>query len=476
MFSNMIMLAGLGGAVIPLVLHLLARARHRTVDWGAMMFLQGRDFRHSQSTRLRQWALLAVRMLTVALLAMALARPVVRGKWSGMVHPGRITAVIVLDCSSSMAYEEVGRTRFDKAREAVLQILASLRKGDEVSFVLLGDQLDTLYRDPTTNLQLAARDIAELRVSNGMADFDRGLAVAKTILDQPSRINRELYLVCDRQAANWRALESNSGAAFRKWLAQPNNPTRFYVIPVGGTDSDNVAIESVSLVDALAVRDQPAEVEVRVRNYGSMPCTNAELTLSAIAPSDTPVDGKIVGRVLKTSSVSVGPGSEIAIRVLPERPAGLFKEYWHAPGATESRMMGPWYLTGDRAYFDDDGYLWFVGRADDVIISSGYRIGPFEVESALIEHPAVQEAAVVASPDPMRGEVVKAYVILAPGYSPSHELAKELQEFVKSITAPYKYPREIEFVPELPKTISGKIRRVELRELERRRKLESAGA
>ena len=119
---------------------------------------------------------------------------------------------------------------------------------------------------------------------------------------------------------------------------------------------------------------------------------------------------------------------------------------------------------------DEDGYFWFVGRADDVILSAGYRIGPFEVESALVEHPAVAEAAVVASPDELRGEVVKAYVILAPGYEPSDALAAELQDYVKNVTAPYKYPREIEFVTELPKTISGKIRRVELRQRERQRK------
>ncbi|HEX6478941.1 MAG TPA: hypothetical protein VF043_08845 [Ktedonobacteraceae bacterium] len=111
-----------------------------------------------------------------------------------------------------------------------------------------------------------------------------------------------------------------------------------------------------------------------------------------------------------------------------------------------------------------------MGRSDDVIISAGYRIGPFEVESALKEHPAVAESAVVASPDEMRGEIVKAFVILAPGYSASPAMATELQEHVKKVTAPYKYPREIEFVESLPKTISGKIRRVELRERERTRK------
>lgn len=166
------------------------------------------------------------------------------------------------------------------------------------------------------------------------------------------------------------------------------------------------------------------------------------------------------------------PGAEgdIAVKVAPQRPIGLFQEYWRNPEATDNARRGDWYITGDRAYMDQDGYFWFVGRADDVILSAGYRIGPFEVESALVEHAAVAEAAVVASPDAMRGEIVKAYVILAPGYSGSDALVHELQEFVKITTAPYKYPREIEFVRELPKTISGKIRRVELRERERQRK------
>jgi len=163
---------------------------------------------------------------------------------------------------------------------------------------------------------------------------------------------------------------------------------------------------------------------------------------------------------------------DIAVKIKPHRPTWMFKEYWRNPEATNACIRGDWYITGDRAYKDEDGYFWFVGRADDVIISAGYRIGPFEVESALKEHPAVAESAVVASPDEMRGEVVKAFVILAPGYTASPALASELQEHVKRVTAPYKYPREIEFVESLPKTISGKIRRVELREMERQTKLE----
>ena len=161
---------------------------------------------------------------------------------------------------------------------------------------------------------------------------------------------------------------------------------------------------------------------------------------------------------------------EVAVRVKPERPPSLFLEYWKNPEETASVFRGDWYLTGDQATRDADGYLWFVGRADDVIISGGYRIGPFEVESALLEHPAVLESAVVASPDPDRGSIVKAFVKLREGAERSTALATELQEHCKRITAPYKYPREIEFIDELPKTVSGKIRRVDLRRQEEARK------
>jgi len=173
----------------------------------------------------------------------------------------------------------------------------------------------------------------------------------------------------------------------------------------------------------------------------------------------------------EAEEIEAGKEGDIAVRLQPERPVGLFKEYWNDPERTAATRRGDWYLTGDRAYKDEDGYFWFVGRADDVIISSGYRIGPFEVESALVEHPSVAESAVVASPDEMRGEIVKAYVILAPGYQPSDNLVKEIQNHVKNVTAPYKYPREIEFVETLPKTISGKIRRIELRDQEKKKKL-----
>ena len=160
-----------------------------------------------------------------------------------------------------------------------------------------------------------------------------------------------------------------------------------------------------------------------------------------------------------------GEQGEIVIRTDGGKPVGLFKEYYRDAEKTEESWYDGYYHTGDLAWRDEDGYYWFVGRADDVIKSSGYRIGPFEVESALMTHPAVVECAITGVPDEIRGQVVKATIILARDYKAKAgpELIKELQDHVKRVTAPYKYPRVIEFVDELPKTISGKIRRVEIR-------------
>lgn len=162
----------------------------------------------------------------------------------------------------------------------------------------------------------------------------------------------------------------------------------------------------------------------------------------------------------------IGERGEICIDISSGLPAGLTVGYYKDEKKTSEAMRGGYYHTGDIVWKDEDGYIWFEGRSDDVIKSSGYRIGPFEVESALLEHPAVLEAAITAVPDPVRGQIVKATVVLVKNglYSPSDKLKKELQDHVKHVTAPYKYPRIIEFVDELPKTISGKIRRVEIRE------------
>jgi len=183
--------------------------------------------------------------------------------------------------------------------------------------------------------------------------------------------------------------------------------------------------------------------------YGSMGRPAPGIILDVVDNDGQPVKDNVEG--------------DIAVRVKPERPKGLFKEYRDDTERTASCFKGDWYLTGDRAYKDKDGYFWFVSRADDVIVSAGYRIGPFEVESALLEHEAVAESAVVAKSHNVRGDIVKAFIVLSDGFEGSERLKLELQNYVKSTTAPYKYPREIEFIDDLPKTVSGKIRRIDLR-------------
>jgi acetyl-CoA synthetase len=162
--------------------------------------------------------------------------------------------------------------------------------------------------------------------------------------------------------------------------------------------------------------------------------------------------------------VQQGERGEICLRARsnPHYPLG----YWNNDEAARETFGGDWFHTKDAAREDEDGYYWYEGRADDVIIAAGYRVGPFEVESACLEHPAVQEAAVVASPDELRGNVVKAFVVLAEGHEPSDELAAELKAFVRGRLSAYAYPRRVEFVSALPKTLTGKIRRIELRQSE----------
>jgi acetyl-CoA synthetase len=180
----------------------------------------------------------------------------------------------------------------------------------------------------------------------------------------------------------------------------------------------------------------------------------------------TPGVGATVVEVDEETEVEPGEIGEIAVPI--DSPA-IFDGYYEKPALDEAKLSGEYYRTGDLASQDEDGYFFFEGRADDIIISAGYRIGPFEVEDALVSHDAVAEAAAVDSPHDERGSVVKAYVVLAEDYDGRDELADELQEFMKEETAPYKYPRRIEFVDELPKTSSGKIRRIELRQQEQER-------
>lgn len=216
------------------------------------------------------------------------------------------------------------------------------------------------------------------------------------------------------------------------------------------------------------------EVDVR-DGYGQTENTLLVGTLAGMKSKAGSMGKKTPGNriaIIDEEGNPLPPGVVGDLAVHRDAPA-LFKGYFRDSERTEKAFRGEWYLTGDQAQVDEEGYFWFEGRADDIIISSGYTIGPFEVEDALVKHPAVRECAVVASPDSLRGSIVKAFVVLKQPEEASTELVQNLQEHVKAITAPYKYPREIEFVSELPKTASGKIRRVELRHLEKQRKAQT---
>lgn len=209
----------------------------------------------------------------------------------------------------------------------------------------------------------------------------------------------------------------------------------------------------------LTIRDGYGQTESTLL-IGSL--KDAPLRIGSMGQSITP--GLI--EIIDEDGQPQPPGVVGDIAVHQDMPA-LFRTYYLDPGRKEASMRGDYFVTGDRASKDEEGYFWFEGRGDDIIISSGYTIGPFEVEEALMKHELVKECAVVASPDEMRGHIVKAFVVLRNESAASPELARELQNHVKAITAPYKYPRKLEFVSDLPKTSSGKIRRVELRERER---------
>ena len=211
-----------------------------------------------------------------------------------------------------------------------------------------------------------------------------------------------------------------------------------------------------------------SESVLLIGNYPGMP-----LYAGSMGKASPLFDIRVINNELQ--EVPAGTEGDIAVRVLPEHPNGLFKGYLEDSTLNAEVFRGDWYITGDRAYQDENGYFWFVGRADDVIKSLGIRIGPFEVESALAEHEAVVESAVIGVADRMKGQRVKAFVVLKPEFTPSPRLAREIQDHVKSVTAKYKCPKEIEFIDELPKTSSGKIRRMELREREAKKTAQKPG-
>jgi hypothetical protein len=367
MFLNLTMLAGIAGALLPLVVHLLSRSRYRTVEWGAMMFLQGAEARTLQGARIKQWAILLLRMTLIASLAMALSRPVMRGRWGGLGREARVNAVIVLDCSASMQFDENGKTRMELARSAVLNVLESLKE-NSVAIVLMGahDPEAAALAEPTTDLQQLAQRVLSLPDPSGRAELRPALEHAMDILDRGPEAGRELYVVCDRQSSNWR--DVNSEPFRQKWQTRTTrqvSPTRLVVIPIGSEKSENLAIESVELINPPAVRDQPAEVEVQVRNYGQTARGN--------------VDVKVEDKVL---SLSVAPDSVTTARA-PLR--------FYQPGSKVVTAT----LTGSGLKFDDrmQAAVDVVEPIRVLIVSGDERGIPLQNESDFLRIALAPKAA-----------------------------------------------------------------------------------
>ncbi len=278
-------------------------------------------------------------------------------------------------------------------------------------------------------------------------DF-RGRFDAKALLDLLGR--EKVSTFCAPPTA-WRAIVLED---LKKWSL----PALRHVISAGEPLNPEV-IEAWKRATGLTIREGYGQTET-VAIVGMFQCLL--FRPGSMGKPSPGFDVRVIDH--EARDVPVGQEGDIAVRVKPERPVGMFAGYLGDEATNAAALRGDFYVTGDRAIRDEDGYLWFVGRADDVIKTSGYRVGPFEVESALLEHPAVAESAVVGVPDEKLGQRIKAFVVVKPGVASSEALAAELQEHVKRTTAPYKYPREISFVTELPKTVSGKIRRVELRQ------------
>ena len=278
-------------------------------------------------------------------------------------------------------------------------------------------------------------------------DF-RGRFDAKALLDLLGR--EKVSTFCAPPTA-WRAIVLED---LGKW----SFPALRHVISAGEPLNPEV-IEAWKRATGLTIREGYGQTET-VAIVGMFQCI--PFRAGSMGRPSPGFDVRLIDHDAR--EVAVGQEGDIAVRVKPERPVGMFAGYLGDEATNAAALRGDFYVTGDRAVRDEDGYLWFVGRADDVIKTSGYRVGPFEVESALLEHPAVAEWAVVGVPDEKLGQRIKAFVVVKPGVASSEALATELQEHVKRTTAPYKYPREISFVTELPKTVSGKIRRVELRQ------------
>ena len=415
------MLTGLAGAAVPLVLHLLARSRYRSVDWGAMMFLAGTQQRQRQSARLRQWLLLAMRMLIVALVALAMARPVLRGWWRAAAPSGHVDAVILLDTSASMVVVENGTSRMDLARRAAVSVIAQLQRGDQVAIVPMGSSREATAL--SSDLQQVAQDAATLTPEDGKADIAAGLAAAAEILETGNSQNREIYIISDHQAVNWDSVNDAFGAGWRRrWEDGAAPAPRILLLPMGGEDRANAGVEAFVAQGLPAVIRQPVELEIRVRNYGAEPVSDLPVTIS---------DG---AKELYRNTINLPGASATVLRT-----------------AVSFESVGCRVLTaeikGDGMPFDDrrDLAVLVAPPVEVLVVSGDEREGLWRKESDFLQLAlAPWASAGEKGPDPVKVTVISPLkwqrpdprkypvLILANVASVSDEQARELEQYVYS--------------------------------------------
>jgi hypothetical protein len=311
MFANPYMLIGLGVAVLPIVIHLLSRSRYRTVDWGAMMFLEGAATQAQSRSRPTQFLLLLIRTAIVALLALALARPELPDRFSrGSANADRHgSAVILLDCSASMGFEENGRPRMELAREAAQQLL-SLHRGDRVSLVLMGQNQPRAERTPTADLWQVGSRIQSAEIGYGRSEISRALDDAIDVLEprDPPALGQlvTFYVVTDRQAANWKEILDGGdewAAQWRQKASRVSGVARIVVIPVGSPESENLVVRSIEPVSSAVVAGQPLDLEVKIQNIGPVQWASLPLLLK--------VDGSQAG---PEQRINLAPDSTAVVR------------------------------------------------------------------------------------------------------------------------------------------------------------------
>ena len=435
------------------------------------------------------------------------------GVMLGAIKAGLVTRALLGDAASA-------RPRVPRARTRGAKLIVADRASEgEVDAMrgLLDEPIDVLYLDDA-QLLLQRQPLTADTEETLWCDDAFILYTSGTTKEPKGATHAHAYLFAKRmQAEHWLDARpgdlvwctAGTGWAKSIWnvLLGPWSRGAEIVLHEGGFD----AVERLELLESLGVTilcQAPTEYRMMAKldALGSRPLPSLRHAVSA----GEPLNPEVIARFREAFGVTIYDGygqteNTLLVANTRERAVRPGSMGWPTPGhqvaviddegnevadGVEGRhralrqaavavhallertrgdravFRGNWYLTGDRATRDEDGSIWFTGRADDVILSAAYRIGPFEVESALLEHPAVAESAVIGKPDDVRGQIVKAFVVLRPGHEPTKKLAAELKKHVKKVTAPYKYPREIEFVTELPKTASGKIRRVELRRLD----------